>query len=662
MPIVRDPRNDRRRRVLRENAALEQAESAAKSKRSTAKRNGKTDNVVTRKGAGYSQDVRQACGHRLVQLIPVRPMSYAIVIAVSLLIPALLSAAHYLVYVNGKLPWYGHPLALTLDANYNRSIASWVTGQLWLLCLGATVLTFQLRRHKLDDYSGEYRLWFWLVLTCIIGSLESSTGIIQLFSMALNNWSTTTLGWSGPAVVKATLAVLVGMLGLRLCTELKAAPSSVALVMLGLAAWAISSALAQPEFQIEISPQIRVWARCSLWIGGLTCIWLAALANLRHVYIEAQQRFLSRRRMLAPAGSMPISERIRGAIPRLPSRNRDADSATETGSDTRSRWRLPNLRRSKADDGSLETKTKPSRTNRKDRKKGVDDNASNQQPSQHNAGDDSPQNEAEPRKAARNPPSQARGEQRTGQDTSNPKAKQNDPAKQSSEHSDGEAKPRRGLGGFFRRGNRDEKPSTDVQSSRSNQPTAAAESRKQETVAKGENRNAAQEESAGEKKPSRLTGWLRKPKHSDDAEEYRKVSRDAEAKEATQSKRKQRKQNAASDEQTETPEGRSPRRWIPRVPKPKLPQMKKPSFGWLPKFNLSALRLKPPGEQASDTDQSGSSKATKRKVAASQELPSTSPQQSNSASEEADNPESSRPLTKAERKRLRRMQQQNRAA
>ncbi len=635
MPIVRDPRNDRRRRVLRENAALEQAETTAKSRRSAAKRNTNTDEAGVRKGAGYSQDVRQACGHRLVQLIPVRPMSYACVIAVSLLIPALLSTAHYLVYVNGRLPWYGHPLALTLDANYNRSIANWVTGQLWLLCLGATVLTFQLRRHKLDDYSGEYRLWFWLVLTCIVGSLESSTGIIQLFSMALNNWSTTTLGWSGPAVVKATLAVLVGMLGIRLCTELKAAPTSVVCVMLGLVAWAISSALAQPEFRIDISPQIRVWARCSLWIGGLTCIWLAALANLRHVYIEAQQRFLSRRRMLAPAGSVPLSERIRGAMPRLPSRNRDTAEAGESGAETKSRWRLPGLRRAKSTDEAVVKQPSRAKGNQKEQGKASDNNrasAITQQQSARSQSDNTSSSNATSHNTSSN---------NAARDNSN-QARKEEPNKQNPEPDTGEAKQRRGLGGFFRRGDRNAEPSNKDQTQSS--PADSAEP-------------------ASEKKSSRLTSWLRKPKHSDDAEEFRKVTRDAEATAEQQSKRKSRKQSTTNDEQDGTSNGSTPRRWVPRVPKPKMPKLKKPSFGWLPKFNLSALRLKPPAEQSDDSGQSVKSNgASEQKPVGNQRLPSTSPQQPNSSSGDSDSSESARPLTKAERKRLRRMQQQNRAA
>lgn len=631
MPIVRDPRNDRRRRVLRENAAQAQASTSSKSsKRQAANRADGT----TRKGAGYSQDVRQACGHRLVQLIPVRPLSFAVVIAVSLLVPALLSTAHYLVNVNGRLPWYGHPLALVLDVNYPRSLASWVTGQLWLLCLGSTILTFQLRRHKLDDYSGEYRLWFWLVLTCIVGSLEASTGVIQLFSIALDSWSTTTLGWSGPAIVKATLAVLIGMLGLRLCTELKSAPASIVFVMIGLVAWAISSALAQPEFQVNLSPQVRIWAKCSLWLCGLTSIWLASLTNLRHVYIEAQQRFLSRGRILSAGNSQPLSQRLRAAMPSLPQRGESAKRTAASGEDGEtSRWRLPRLRRSRDEVAEPATRTVRSKARK---------------PKEESAPDNSRQQErTEPGRAqpAATPSTSTRSAEAAGERA--------------------DTNPRRGLGGFFKRGSTTDALKTQEQTSRSSR-AEPKQQREESRQASHPEKRKRDEDGTGEKKPGRLTGWLRRPKHSEDAEEFRKIPREesrakserASRVQSEKSESRSKSQNAAEDGQATE---KTPRRWVPRVPKPKMPKLKKPSFGWLPKISLSALRLKPPAEKS----KSEKPAASQNRTSPSGKLPSTaasSPASAASGSEPDDGGDNGRPLTKAERKRLRRMQQQNRAA
>ncbi|MCA9133058.1 MAG: hypothetical protein KDA45_07875 [Planctomycetales bacterium] len=318
MLISRDARTHRRRRLLRESVAEEES-SESTPRRRAARKSGTTDEQdgsSPKRSGGYSQDVRRACGQRLVQLIPVRRRSFAAVILVSLLLPSLLLAAHYLIYVSGQLQWYGHPLALVFNARHSQSIAAWLSSQLWLLCLGTTVLTFQLRRHKLDDYNGEYRLWFWLVVTCLLASFDATTHATALFGMALDRWSQMQLGWSGAAIVEATLAVLIGLLGLRLCSELKAVPLSLIFWLMGLFAWAGSAALGRPEFKIEMSLPFRYWLVSALWLGGLTAIWLAALTYLRHAYVDAQRRFLARG-PLATSG-VPLGRRLRESLPNMP--------------------------------------------------------------------------------------------------------------------------------------------------------------------------------------------------------------------------------------------------------------------------------------------------------------------------------------------------------
>lgn len=333
MPISRDPRNDRRRRVLRDHPDGDALLMPGELSSGPSSASEKDDEKTYRRSAGYSQEVRKACGHRLVQLIPVRRRSFLAAILLSTLIPILLLTGHYMIYVSGSLKWYGHPLAVSLDASDRRSIAAWFCSQLWIFCLATTVLTFQLRRHKLDDYGGEYRLWFWLVITCLAASIDATTHISQLIGLALDQWSQLHLGWTGPALVEATLAVLIGLLGLRLCSELKAVPTSLIFWLGGLIAWAGSAALAQEELRLDITLQERVWLKAALWMGGLTAVWLAALSYLRSVYIEAQQRFLVRGRLAYRGTSW--GQRTRNS--KSPVKHEESEDTAPS----RTRWRLP---------------------------------------------------------------------------------------------------------------------------------------------------------------------------------------------------------------------------------------------------------------------------------------------------------------------------------
>jgi hypothetical protein len=273
---------DRRRRVLLD-ASQNETANVNSSRSNAADRAG---SATGKRDAGYSLNVRQACGLRLVQLIPVRRRSYWTIVVVSFLVTSLLLIGHYLVYVSGSLPWYGHPLATTLDAAHPQSLAAWFGSH----------------------------LWFWLVITCLLASIDSTAHVTELLGQGLDHWSRLNLGWSGKAVVQATTTVLVGVLGLRLCTELKSVPLSLGFWLLGLVAWAGSAALAQDGLRITITPQMRYWLQSALWLGGLTSIWLAALTFLRHVYIEAQRRFLLRSRMTRQKAERNWSQKFQQSL------------------------------------------------------------------------------------------------------------------------------------------------------------------------------------------------------------------------------------------------------------------------------------------------------------------------------------------------------------
>ena len=331
MPLSRSPRMDRRRRAIREGlaATAELSDEGRVSPTRTVRHVvDLEDQPKKERGAAYSHSVRRACQHRLVQFIPVRRLSLTGAIAASVAIPLVLMTLHYCIFVNGALAWSRHPMSTLLNANNPRSLAAWLSSHLWLLCLTATIFTFRLRKHKLDDYEGEYRLWFWLVFTCVIGSIDSTTRLTELFGAALDRWSQLHVGWTGGAIVQATLATLVGLLGLRLCSELKTVPASLVLWLAGLGCWATSAALGQSLLRIDISPPMREWLKASLWLGGLTSIWLAGLLYLRSIFMEAQQRFLARS-VMSSASAVPWRERLTQAMPRMPKFGRRSEEDVE---------------------------------------------------------------------------------------------------------------------------------------------------------------------------------------------------------------------------------------------------------------------------------------------------------------------------------------------
>ncbi|MEM7475030.1 MAG: hypothetical protein AAF483_08555 [Planctomycetota bacterium] len=610
MPLARDPRNNRRRRVLRDQAEEESAEAKNRSKRRKREGDQDSDAAQSPGGAGYSQDVRRACGARLVQLIPVRRRSFSALVTASLLIPVVLLLAHYMIYVSGSLQWYGHPLAISLDASHPNSIAAWFSSHLWLLCLGTTILTFQLRRHKLDDYNGEYRLWFWLVFTCLLASMDSTTHLTGSLGIALDHWSQQTLSWSGPAVVKATLAVLIGMLGIRMCSELKTVPLSISFWLVGMVAWAGSAALAQEELRLEMSLQLRIWLKVTLWLGGLTAIWLASITYLRSVYMEAQRRFLARGRT-AQRNAVPISQRIREAMPSF--RREDGDESGET--ESRRGWRLPSFRRNQEDEEGAEAATQRERRQRKTRKAKQVEEPTAQKPT--------PEKQTAPHPAAPATRRNARPDTNTDE-------------VDFQETEDTQPPRKRGLAGFFGLGRRSE-ADDDAPEAVSPEPNAKSQSDGDE---------------ASTKKRS-WTNWIRAPKDSEDAQEYQKVPRGQKSSDS------RRKAEPPPTEDEADSENKPRKGWFPfgrgkSTEEESVETAADKDTAETPKKKrgfFSRFTLQPPDENSVDEPDF-------QPVDEDRELPSTTAQHS---AEVESNKRPARQLTKAERKRMRKAKQ-NRAA
>ena len=368
MPYGRQLRLDRRRRVMRESILRNSPEPVAPRASS---RPARTERATPDTSApapvalvGYSQEVRGPCQQRLVHFIPVHPATLAAVISGVLIAVGVLIGLHYAVWIAGPDSWRSTPLSLLLDVRSRVGLAGWINVQLWLITAILCGMTFQIRKHRLDDYRAHYRVWLWLALASLLASVEAGTGLTQVLAASMERFGRLNFGWSGRTLVEISIATAVGMLALRICSELKASPISQVLWLIGLACWIPAALLASQLIKTTIRPDYaHLWIG-ALWIVGKTFVMMAALIYLRQVYIAAQRRFVERSRLVPTAwkmtwpkfrrdGSQEIDEEETTA--RKPARRRraelseskmeDAESAdSETGDEKPKRRRLPKIR------------------------------------------------------------------------------------------------------------------------------------------------------------------------------------------------------------------------------------------------------------------------------------------------------------------------------
>ena len=356
MPLSRSNRIDRRRRVMLDAVAADSefaVESVRARKRSRTRENvdSPNDEAYTQKyrDPGYSQAVRRTCQQRMVQLIPVRRGTLSIVLSCMWMLWGSLLFTHYWIFTRVDLTATSNassnivgfaslPIAQLFHLRSPHSIAQWLTCQLWMLTSVAAWMIFQLRRHKLDDYRARYRIWVVLAIAAAFSSFEASSSGLLLLGMSIDGWARREIGYAGWPLVLATFASIIGVIGIRLCSELKSAPMSVVSWLIGLLAWALAALLGTGLLKISWSHATIDLVVGGSLLGGILAVFQASGIYLRQTYIHAQKRFLVRNGAnLAP---------IQWKVPKLSlRRNRRVDEFDERdtaqAAASNSKWKMP---------------------------------------------------------------------------------------------------------------------------------------------------------------------------------------------------------------------------------------------------------------------------------------------------------------------------------
>jgi len=267
---------------------------------------------------GYSHAVRRTCQQRMVQLIPIRRGTLAVVLVGMWMIWGGLVLAHNWLHVpaasitaaagsavlnaTATVPATATaspklPIFELFNLRSSNSIAHWLTCQLWMMTAFAAWMNFQLRRHKLDDYRARYRIWVVLACAALFSSFDASSSFLYLLGMSVDGWTRSEIGYGGWPLVLATFASLIGILGIRLCNELRTVPGSVASWLTGLLAWAASALLGTGLLKTSWDPATVDLIVGSCWLGGILLVFQAAGIYLRQTYIAAQKRFIERNGM-----------------------------------------------------------------------------------------------------------------------------------------------------------------------------------------------------------------------------------------------------------------------------------------------------------------------------------------------------------------------------
>jgi len=185
------------------------------------------------------------------------------------------------------------------------SVSGWVASSMLLIAAALAGCIFSVRRHRLDDYHGRYRIWLYVAAIAAMWSVDTTAHLHVVLASQLTQWT----GW-GPLGGAVWSLLMVGLLaavaGIRLLIEVAESPVAMTSLVGAYALWS-TALLAQFELVpgIDGLPAAIVVASCLL--GGHVLLLTMQLCYARHVTRDADGH------LPLPAGKDAYANSVRTA-------------------------------------------------------------------------------------------------------------------------------------------------------------------------------------------------------------------------------------------------------------------------------------------------------------------------------------------------------------
>jgi len=264
------PTDDRRRRVLTEEVISSPAAATAR-------------NTTKNRGAArtYAPGAQRNEQPSLVDFVPQR----VTMLILSVLLGVSIAAGLEAIYATGVLTIDGARLP-AFDLAADGNLANWFTSLLLLQAGVVAMVIYSVRRHRLDDYQGSYRVWLWAACGIVWLSIDEGASLNESVQLVCVHFASQTakhveLAWL------CVYAMVLGGIGIRLAFEMRACKFSTTTFVLSIivgvtAVAARMGALPIPELEL----QVLVEEGCQMGAGLL--LVLALCLHTRHVVQDAE--------------------------------------------------------------------------------------------------------------------------------------------------------------------------------------------------------------------------------------------------------------------------------------------------------------------------------------------------------------------------------------
>jgi hypothetical protein len=268
-------RQQRRRRLWSDDTSAAAGDAPARSPSTSSKRS-------TGPAETYTSQARRDEQPRLTDLIPTRYRTLLLIFVAGLLILAGLELLYF--RIDALAVHVVREALGVFDLASRGSFAAWYSSLLLSVTAIVAALIFTLRRHRIDDYRGRYRIWIWGTLGYLALAVNQTADLDDLLREVVDQVATRA-GASQPWIWTALCVSVWSVCVVRLSFELRPSRGALLLGWLGAVAWLFSSTGAD-LLKLE-TPAALVMATVGLKLLGQLTILAAHVAYARYVLLDA---------------------------------------------------------------------------------------------------------------------------------------------------------------------------------------------------------------------------------------------------------------------------------------------------------------------------------------------------------------------------------------
>ncbi|MBN2579861.1 MAG: hypothetical protein JXB10_12810 [Pirellulales bacterium] len=222
---------------------------------------------------------------RLIDFLPQRLFSLILAEIMGIVALAGLVGLHF---------WSLHHPELLPNSGWNPfdlarhgTLGTWISAILLLSSIFIALAIYSIRRHRVDDYQGRYRIWLWAALGLFLFATDLTTGLHGMFQHLLIRWTGTPLWGGGELWWIIPAALLFGALGSRVLVDLW--PCGPAITsLLGCGACYTISLLAGLQILVLDDPRQQVLMQHGTALLGHFLLLTAFLYQVRYVRLDAE--------------------------------------------------------------------------------------------------------------------------------------------------------------------------------------------------------------------------------------------------------------------------------------------------------------------------------------------------------------------------------------